>query len=69
MEGTTAVVDRLRGDGFQVNAGYVAWLIRDRWLPAPEKGPGRAMIWTDADVQRLRSILYRRGRGPEGGML
>ena len=67
MEGTTQVVNRLRAEGFRVNAGYVAWLIRDRWLPTPEKGPGGAFIWTDADAQRLRSFLHRRGRGPKGG--
>ena len=67
MLGTTAVVDGLRAEGFQVNVGYVQWVLRDRHIAMPEKGPGGVLIWTDADVQRLRSFLLRRGRGPEGG--
>ncbi len=65
MEGTTAVVDRLRAEGFRVNVGYVQWVLRDRHIAMPDKGPGGALIWTEADVLRLRSELIRRGRGPE----
>ncbi len=64
MQGTTAVVDGLRAAGFRVNVGYVHWVLRDRHIPTPEKGPGGALIWSEADVLRLRGFLYRRGRGP-----
>ena len=66
MQGTTAVVDGLRAEGFRVNVGYVQWALRDQHIPTPEKGPGGALIWTEADARRLRSFLYRRGRGPKG---
>ena len=66
MQGTTAVVDQFRAEGFRCNVGYVQWVLRDRHIAMPEKGPGGVFIWTDADVQRLRSFLYRRGRGPGG---
>ena len=64
MDGTTAVVDRLRAEGFRVNIGYVQWALRDRHVPMPEKGPGGVLIWSGADVDRLKSFLYRRNRGP-----
>ena len=67
MRGTVDVIDGLRAEGFAVTRTYLGFLVRDRWLPAPESGPGGAFIWTDADVQRLRSLLHRRGRGPRGG--
>ena len=66
MKGTADVVDGLRAEGFAVTRTYVAWLLRDRHIPTPEKRPGGALIWTDGDVQRLRSFLYPRNRGPEG---
>ena len=66
MQGTADVVDGLRAEGFAVTRTYVGWALRDRHIPTPEKGPGGALIWTDADAQRLRSFLYRRGRGPKG---
>ncbi len=65
MQGTTNVVDELRSRGFTVTCGYVAWAIRDRHIPEPEEKLGAAFIWTEADVDRLRSFLRRQGRGPE----
>ena len=64
MKGTQDVLDALRAEGFRVSSAYLAWLLRDRWLESPEKAPGGAFVWTDADVQRLRSLLVRRRRGP-----
>ena len=66
MLGTTDLVDRLRAEGFAVTRTYVAWVLSDRHIPTPEKGPGGALIWSDADVLRLRGFLCRRGRGPKG---
>jgi len=64
MRGTADVVDALRAEGFEVTRTYVAWVLRDRHIPTPQKGPGGALIWEEADVLRLRSFLHRRGRGP-----
>ena len=64
MQGTTEIVDRLRADGFQVNVGYVRYLLSDRWMPMPARGPGGCLIWSSGDIDRLRSVLLRRGRGP-----
>lgn len=62
--GTSEINDTLSAQGFDVYPGYIQSLIRERVLPAPEKGPGGAFFWHDADVDRLKSILRRRGRGP-----
>ena len=64
MIGTSGVVDHLRSQGWDLSPGYVHSLIRERVLPAPELGPGRVYIWTQADIDRLVSVLRRRGRGP-----
>ena len=64
MRGTADVNDALYANGFDVYPGYIQSLIRERVLPPPEKGPGGAFIWSEADIDRLRSILRRRGRGP-----
>ena len=64
MVGTKEAINSLRDSGYAVTAGYVAWLIRDSWLPSPEKGPGGCLCWTEADVDRLESLLKRKGRGP-----
>ena len=66
MRGTADVVDGLRAEGFTVTRTYVAWVLRDRHIPTPGKGPGGALIWDEADVLRLRGFLFRRGRGPRG---
>jgi len=57
----------LRAAGFAVTRTYVAWVLRDRHIAMPEKGPGGAFIWSEADVLRLRGFLHRRDRGPRGG--
>lgn len=62
MRSTTEVVDELRTDGFRVTPGYIAWVLRDRHIPEPEQKLGNAFIWTEADVDRLRSFLRRQGR-------
>ncbi len=62
--GTSEVVRDLRREDYAVSPSYVNYLIREGILPAPEKCPGGALCWAEADVDRLRSILKRRGRGP-----
>ena len=61
---TVDAVNLLRSEGYSVSPGYVAWALREGHVPAPDGRIGMAYLWTDADVQRLRSFLYRRGRGP-----
>lgn len=63
---TVDVVDLLRSEGFSLSPGYVAWALRERHIPSPESRVGLAYLWMDPDVQRLRSFLYRRNRGPKG---
>jgi len=64
FEGTTAVIDRLRSQGYEVSTGYVQWLLRDRIIASPIKGPGGVLLWRPADAARLQAELIRRGRGP-----
>lgn len=64
MQGTTKVVKMLVGEGFEVSPNYVAFLIRENIIPAPEKGVADFFVWSNADIARLRSALMRRGRGP-----
>ena len=61
---TVDVVDSLRSEGFSLSPGYVAWALRERHIPPPDSRIGLAYVWTEADEQRLRSFLRRRGRGP-----
>ncbi len=65
MEGTVQVIDRLKAEGFAVSYAYLQWLLRDRQIPTPPKGFGGRLMWSEPDVQRLRGILIRRGRGPQ----
>ena len=64
MRGTADVVDGLRAEGFAVTRTYVAWVLRDRHVPTPQKGPGNCLLWDESDVARLKAFLYRRTRGP-----
>lgn len=59
---TVQVVNLLQSEGFSVTPGYVAWALRERHVPPPESRVGMAYVWQEADVQRLRSFLVRRGR-------
>ena len=61
---TSQVVDDLRARGFNVRQSTVHSYIRDRDLPAPEAKLGGSFVWDMGDVQRLESLLRRRGRGP-----
>ena len=65
MKGSTEVTDELRKEGYLVNCSYVQFLLRDRHIPTPPKGPGGCLVWSESDVQRLRGVLLRRGRGPQ----
>ena len=67
MVGTTEVVDQLRGQGYELSHAYLAYLLRERVLATPEKGPGGAFLWAEAEIAALRRELVRRGRGPEHG--
>ena len=64
LQGTTAVVDRLRADGYRITISYVRWLMRDHHLEPPGKLLGGLLAWTAEDFTRLRDELDRRGRGP-----
>jgi hypothetical protein len=65
LVGTTALVAMLKAEGYEVNVGYVTWLIRDGHIPRPPAGPGGGWIWLPQHVAKLRSELCRRGRGPD----
>ena len=69
MIGTSEVVMALRAEGFRLSHSYLAYLLRERTIALPPKGPSGAFLWEDADVQRLRSELIRRNRRSEGGVL
>ena len=60
---TADVVYELRHEGFDVSCGYVAYVLRERLIALPQK-IGTMWLWDEADVDRLRSLLRRRGRGP-----
>jgi hypothetical protein len=64
MKSTAEVVDGLRREGYVLTRTYLAWLLRDGYLPPPEKFVD-SYVWGDADIARLKGILYRRNRGPE----
>jgi len=66
MYGTRAVLDRLISEGFTCSDAYLRFLMRDRHLAMPPAGPGGCLLWEDADLERLRQVLRRRGRGPGG---
>ena len=68
MRGTSEIVDALGANGYRVTPGTVHSYLRERDLPAPETKVGGAFLWGDADVDRLRSLLRRRGRGPAMAM-
>lgn len=65
MPGTSDLVDVLRAEGYEVSNAYVAYLLRERIIPAPQKGPGGALWWLPGNVLALRDELRRRGRAPE----
>lgn len=67
--GTAEVVNLLRSEGFRVAGPTLAFYLREGYLSAPEtRGPGGAFVWGEADIQRLRSVLHRRGRAPEAAV-
>ena len=65
MVGTSELLDRLREEGFEASHSYVAYLLRERIISSPPKGPGGALLWSPANVAALRRELAARGRGPE----
>lgn len=64
MLGTTQLADELRADGYGISHAYIAYLLRERVIPTPEKGPGGVLLWSPAEAEALRRELLRRGRGP-----
>ena len=66
--GTTDVVGKLAAAGYEVGPAYINYLLRERIIAAPAKGAGGLLCWGEADVDRLRYELQRRGRGPAEGM-
>ena len=64
MHRTREVIDRLRNEGYSVSPGYLQYLLRERILRAPSERFGGAYVWRELDIERLRSVLKRRERGP-----
>ncbi len=60
---TGEVVEILRKQGFEVTPGYLDFLFRELHLPRPPLR-GSRLDWRQADVQRLKAVLARRGRAP-----
>ena len=65
MKGTRQFVDELVAQGFRISRTYLGWLLRDRHIAEPPRGPGGCFLWSKADEDRLRSFLLRQGRGPQ----
>jgi len=63
MFSTRDACKQLRGEGYDVDPVYVAFLLRQGLLDEPQR-LGRSFVWQDADLARLRDALHRRGRGP-----
>ena len=65
MRGTVDVVRALQDAGYRLNVGYVRWLLMERHVPMPASKVGGNLLWDESDVDRLKSVLRRRGRAPE----
>lgn len=62
---TGDVIGRLGREGYRgVRPSYVNYLLREGYVHMPEKGSDGRLLWAEADVDRLRNELKRRGRGP-----
>jgi hypothetical protein len=64
IRGTRDVIALLLHEGFDVTWGYLGYCLRENAIASPSKGVGGVLLWTPADVDRLRSHLRRRERGP-----
>ena len=62
---TRDLVSALRSEGFAVTPAYLDFLIRERHLDRPNRD-AVGYVWSDPDIQRVRSLLFRRNRGPQG---
>ena len=60
---TRDVLGRLRRAGYRVSPGYLQYLLREGIVAPPETTFGRALVWEEPDIDRLRWALERRGRG------
>lgn len=60
---TEQVICQLEAEGFDVTWGYIQFLMRERHLKPPER-VGRALIWGQQDIERLKILLRKRGRLP-----
>ena len=63
-KGTSALVQELRAEGFDVGPAYLSFMLRESAIPKPPKGPGGALAWEPMHEARLRAELARRGRAP-----
>ena len=63
-KGTTQLLDELLKEGFDAGPAYVSFLLRERAIPKPPKGPGGALVWEPQHEASLRAELRRRGRAP-----
>ena len=61
---TGQVISTLRADGFEITPAYLGFLLQSRHVLEPERILGR-FLWRPADIDRLRSVLVRRNRGPQ----
>jgi len=59
---TSGVVEELRHEGFDVTYSYLQTLYRDNPHLRPQHTFGRALVWTETDLERLQLVLEERGR-------
>ena len=66
---TAEVVDELQSEGFDVRRSYVQFLVRDNWVPSPQK-IGNACLWDEIHINALKRELRRRNRwDPESALV
>ncbi|MEW6359296.1 MAG: hypothetical protein AB1696_23375 [Planctomycetota bacterium] len=63
---TGQAIELLRGDGWpDLSPGYVEYLLREGHIAPPAK-VGHFRLWTESDIDRLRSFLMRRDAERDG---
>ena len=65
IESTREVIARLRAEGFDLDDSALRYLLRSYRCAPPDRRAGTLFLWSDADVDRLKSALWRTGRGPQ----
>jgi hypothetical protein len=61
---SSEVVGLLSAQGYRLSSGYLGYLVRENRLLRPETKAGTIFLWLPADIERLRSVLHERDRGP-----